>query len=108
MVLVPVDAWQLNAATRANQKSLWLRPFYEAQLRFVRQFIQRYYSNYDQVILVSDEDAQATRLLSPGLNVVVQGSTSAASSSPRVIAWSSLACLPDDPRKMRGLFMRDS
>jgi hypothetical protein len=23
-----------------------------------------------------------------------------------VIAWSSLACLPDDPRKMRGLFMR--
>jgi hypothetical protein len=25
-----------------------------------------------------------------------------------VIAWSSLACLPDDPRKMRGLFMRDS
>ena len=25
----------------------------------------------------------------------------------RVIAWSSLACLPDDPRKMRGLFMRD-
>jgi hypothetical protein len=44
----------------------------------------------------------------PGLNVVVQGSTSATSSSPRVIAWSSLACLPDDPRKMRGLFMRDS
>jgi hypothetical protein len=25
-----------------------------------------------------------------------------------VIAWSSFACLPDDPRKMRGLFMRDS
>jgi hypothetical protein len=23
-------------------------------------------------------------------------------------AWSSLACLPDDPRKMRGLFMRDA
>src|SRR5256885_71538 len=44
----------------------------------------------------------------PGLNVVVQGSTSATSSSPRSIAWSSLACLPDDPRKMRGLFMRDS
>src|SRR5687768_5684713 len=44
----------------------------------------------------------------PGLNVVVQGSTSAMSSSPRVIAWSSLACLPDDPRKMRGLIMRDS
>src|SRR6185312_6558214 len=42
----------------------------------------------------------------PGLNVVVQGSTSATSASPRVIAWISLACLPDDPRKMRGLFMR--
>jgi hypothetical protein len=25
-----------------------------------------------------------------------------------VIAWSSFACLPDDPRKMRGLFMPDS
>ncbi len=44
----------------------------------------------------------------PGLNVVVQSSTSATSSSPRVIAWSSLACLPDDPRKTRGLFTRDS
>jgi hypothetical protein len=25
-----------------------------------------------------------------------------------VIAWSSLACLPDDPRKMRGLFISGS
>src|SRR4051794_41121675 len=41
----------------------------------------------------------------PGLKVVIQGSTSATSSSPRVIAWSSLACLPDDPRKMRGFVM---
>ena len=41
----------------------------------------------------------------PGLNVVVHGSTSATSASPRVIAWSSLACLPDEPRKIRGLFM---
>src|SRR4029453_2101838 len=49
-----------------------------------------------------------SRVDRPGLKVVVQGSTSATSSSPRVIAWSSLACLPDDPRKMRGLFMRDS
>ena len=51
-----------------------------------------------------DEPAEGDR---PGLNVVVQGSTSATSSSPRAIAWSSLACFPDDPRKMRGLFMRD-
>src|ERR1700683_2378311 len=41
MVLVPVDAWQLNAAARASQQSRWLRSFYEAQLRFVEQFIQR-------------------------------------------------------------------
>jgi hypothetical protein len=41
----------------------------------------------------------------PGLNVVVHGSTSAMPSSPRVIALSSLACLPDEPRKMRGLLM---
>ena len=39
----------------------------------------------------------------PRLNVVVQGSTSATSSRPRATALSSLACLPDDPRKMRGL-----
>ena len=42
----------------------------------------------------------------PGLNVVVQGSTSAMSASPRVIASSSFACLPDDPRKMRGFHAR--
>src|SRR5262249_19556110 len=41
----------------------------------------------------------------PGLKVVVQGSTSATSSSPRVISSISVACAPDDPRKMRGLFM---
>jgi hypothetical protein len=39
----------------------------------------------------------------PGLNTVVQGWTSAMSSSPRVSAWSSRACLPDEPRKTRGL-----
>src|SRR5205085_10315146 len=55
-----------------------------------------------------ESSTSRSRVDRPGLNVVVQGSTSATSSSPRVIAWSSLACLPDDPRKMRGLFMRDS
>src|SRR5262245_56841443 len=44
----------------------------------------------------------------PGLNVVVQGSTSATSESPFAIAWSSLVWSPDDPRKIRGLFMRHS
>src|SRR6267378_3487700 len=55
-----------------------------------------------------ESSTSRSRVDRPGLNVVVQGSTSATSSSPRVIARSSLACLPDDPRKMRGLFMRDS
>src|SRR5438270_1930340 len=55
-----------------------------------------------------ESSTSRSRVDRPGLNVVVQGSTSATSSSPRVIAWSSLACLPDDPRKMRGLFMRGS
>src|SRR5512144_2388501 len=41
----------------------------------------------------------------PGLKEVVQGSTWATSSRPRVSACSSLACLPDEPRKMRGLSM---
>src|ERR1700751_2405529 len=42
----------------------------------------------------------------PGLNVVVQGSTSATSSRPRVIALSSFVCWPDDPGKPRGLFIQ--
>ena len=41
----------------------------------------------------------------PGLNTDVHGSTSATSASPRVSAWTSFTCLPDEPRKMRG-FMR--
>ena len=44
----------------------------------------------------------------PGLKTVVHGSTSAMSWSPRVSACSSFSCLPDEPRKMRGLFMRES
>ena len=38
----------------------------------------------------------------PGLKDVVQGSTRATSSRPRVRACSSFSCCPDDPRKMRG------
>ena len=55
-----------------------------------------------------ESSTSRSRVDRPGLNVVVQGSTSATSSSPRVIAWSSFACFPDDPRKTRGLIMRDS
>ena len=44
----------------------------------------------------------------PGLNVVIHGSTSATSESPRAIARSSLACSAEDPRKIRGLLMGDS
>src|SRR5947208_11177190 len=52
-----------------------------------------------------ESSTSRSRVDRPGLNVVVQGSTSATSSSPRVIAWSSFACLPDEPMKMRGLIM---
>src|SRR5438876_9180896 len=55
-----------------------------------------------------ESSTRRSRVDRPGLNVVVQGSTSATSSSPRVIDWRSLACLPDEPMKIRGLFMRDS
>src|SRR6476620_5671509 len=55
-----------------------------------------------------ESSTRRSRVDRPGLNEVVQGSTSATSSRPRVIAWSSLDCLPDDPRKMRGLFTRGS
>src|SRR5262249_4582911 len=44
----------------------------------------------------------------PGLKEVVQGSTCATSSRPRVSAWRSFACLPDEPRKMRGLSIRST
>src|SRR5262245_46780638 len=49
-----------------------------------------------------------SRVEVPGLNDVVQGSTWATSSRPRVRASSSLRCLPDEPRKMRGLSMCSS
>ena len=42
----------------------------------------------------------------PGLKDVVQGSTCATPSRPRVSACSSFSCFPDEPRKMRGLSMR--
>ena len=44
-------------------------------------------------------------VLTPGLKTVVQGSTSATVARPPVRDFSSLPCLPDDPRKMRGFFM---
>src|SRR5438552_16834701 len=44
----------------------------------------------------------------PGLKEVVQGSTCATSSRPRVSACSSFSCFPDEPRKMRGLSIPSS
>jgi hypothetical protein len=44
----------------------------------------------------------------PGLKDVVQGSTCATSSRPRVSACSSFFCFPDEPRKIRGLSIRSS
>src|SRR5262249_58338857 len=55
-----------------------------------------------------ESSTSRSRVDRPGLNVVVHGSTSATSESPRAIARSSLACSPEDPRKIRGLVMRDS
>src|SRR5437870_6697603 len=71
--------------------------------------VQSSWANTNAAKSTSRESSTSrSRVDRPGLNVFIQGSTSATSSSPRVIAWSSLACLPDDPRKMRGLFMRGS
>lgn len=42
----------------------------------------------------------------PGLKDVVQGSTCAMSSRPRVSACSSFFCFPDEPRNIRGLSIR--
>ena len=46
--------------------------------------------------------------LCPDLKDLVQGSTCATSSRPRVSAFSSFSCLPDEPRKMRGFAIRSS
>src|SRR5215204_2322264 len=50
-----------------------------------------------------ESSTSRSRVDRPGLNVVVHGSTSATSSSPRIIAWSSLACLPDDTSRLEVL-----
>src|SRR5262249_42266060 len=55
-----------------------------------------------------DSSTRRSSVERPGLKAVVQGSTSAMSSRPSVIAARSSACLPEEPRKMRGLFMRGS
>src|SRR6188474_509265 len=65
--------------------------------------VQSSWANTNAAKSTSRESSTSrSRVPRPGLNVVVQGSTSATSSSPRAIASSSVACLPDDPRKMRG------
>src|SRR5437763_15226232 len=71
--------------------------------------VQSSWANTNAAKSTSRESSTSrSRVDRPGLNVVVQGSTSATSPSPRAIAWRSLACLPDDPRKIRGMFMPDS
>src|SRR5678816_813487 len=47
--------------------------------------------------------SRRSRVVVPGLKDVVQGSTRATSSRPRVSDSSSFSCLPDEPRKIRGL-----
>lgn len=44
----------------------------------------------------------------PGLNEVVQGSTGATSSRPRVSVYSSFCCFPDEPGKIRRLSIHSS
>src|SRR5207342_150223 len=52
--------------------------------------------------------SRRSRVVVPGLKDVVQGSTWPTSSRPRVSAWSNFPCLPDEPRKMRGLSIPSS
>src|SRR5690349_862127 len=71
--------------------------------------VQSSWANTNAAKSTSPESSTSrSRVDRPGLNVVVHGSTSAISESPRSIARSNFACSPDDPRKMRGLFMRGS
>src|SRR3954447_283498 len=55
-----------------------------------------------------ESSTRRSSVLTPGLNEVVHGSTTATSSKPRASARSTLSCLPDEPRKTRGLSIRSS
>jgi polysaccharide biosynthesis protein PslH len=66
-VLAPLDAWELNAAARAELAPLALRWVYRRQLSYVRGFVRREYRRYGAIVFVSQEDAEATRALDPTL-----------------------------------------
>src|SRR4051812_37626564 len=55
-----------------------------------------------------ESSTRRSSVLTPGLNEVVHGSTTATSSKPRASARSILSCLPDEPRNTRGLSIRSS
>jgi polysaccharide biosynthesis protein PslH len=62
-VLAPLDAWEFNAAARAELAPRALRWVYRRQLSYVRSFVRREYGRYGAIVFVSREDAEATRML---------------------------------------------
>jgi polysaccharide biosynthesis protein PslH len=70
-VLAPLDAWHLNLEADALAAPPHRRPFYRLEARRVRRFAARAYRAFRQVVVVSQEDADALSELDPSLSLAV-------------------------------------
>lgn len=70
-VIVPLDAWHLNARARAEAARGLRRVALRAHERRVRRFTARAYRPYRRAVFVSEQDARAASLLDPSLATTV-------------------------------------
>ena len=70
-VLVPLDAWHLNAEAAARVGGPLARAVRTREATAVRRFGTHAYRGYASVVVVSEADAAAARELDPGLHVDV-------------------------------------
>jgi glycosyltransferase involved in cell wall biosynthesis len=70
-VLAALDAWHLNVEADALAAPPHQRPFYRLEARRVRRFAARAYRDFQRVVVVSQEDADALAALDPTLALEV-------------------------------------
>jgi len=70
-VIVPLDAWNLNAAAAAATASGVRRHWLRLQRRIVSRFVSHAYRPFARVVLVSEHDARETLRLDPSLRTAV-------------------------------------
>jgi polysaccharide biosynthesis protein PslH len=70
-LIAPLDAWALNVAAQAVRARGVRRAWRELQLRAVQRYVGFAYRPYRRVVLVTDEDAEATRRADPWLRTAV-------------------------------------